>query len=611
SASIQVDKLNIAGEKNIYINTLKIPQLRIKAEEIDRSKTSPFGFTSKLELQESIILNKLEIPGFITMKNAIQKLAATWTEKPETGIDLGLKTFHIASPSLAIRNRLLTSFQTDSDFIAAANRIHIDHLNPFKANLSGLSIRWVLGKILKMGIEAEIKYLSTARLDTKGELAVDLEAFFNKFLKKSYHNNRLTGDAKFQWRFAGTIPTTEELKKLKEGSKFDIKNDFNFLDKLYFSSILNDVGLDWTVTDERKIKIGRVSTRKPVKYRFDKISGIGRASGNLLIENIDTGPIEIFKLPLKGDPLSIHLSFSGKHRYLKTFSFSQVLDLLPFKIKETLNISLYGLDRISKEDLASPLPAFLEHIGGNASSTLSFQGGNSLNTLTGDLNIEGKVMAGSKVQLTPGQRIDIKSWIDTPKMNVDIGSNFAIKNLQADLNLNKRFYISDQETKNKTKTSSLSVDVLKKRPLPFGSELKDVTLQRRMNRLQKRFKPKHSISFKSARIGGQPNPILIDRSVMDLDLSEALPKVDFFQSDLLGGTVIGSVLILDENPGFLLQTQMSFSGLNAKNLLSLKRGENEDRSISGELFLSFPLTEQSRQLLQELNLSLKFSHIGS
>ena len=244
---------------------MKIPRLRIKAEEIDRPKTSLFGFISKLELYESITLNILEVPGFITIKNDMQKLAATWTEKPETGIDLGLKTFQIAIPSLAIRNRLFTPFQTDSDFIAAANRIHIDRLNPLKANLSGLTIRWILGKILKMGIEAEIKDLSTARLDTRGKLAVDLEAFFNKFLKKSYHNNRLTGDADFRWRFAGTIPTTEELKKLGEGSKFDIKNEFNFLDKLEFSSTLNDVGLDWTVTDDQKIKLGRVSTRKPVK----------------------------------------------------------------------------------------------------------------------------------------------------------------------------------------------------------------------------------------------------------------------------------------------------------------------------------------------------------
>lgn len=611
SASMQVDELKITGEKNIHINALKIPHLRIKAKEIHPSKTSSFGFTSKLELQESIILNKLEIPGFITMNKAKQKLVATLNEQPETGIDLGLKTFHIAIPSLTIRNKRFTPLQTDSDLIAAATRIHIDRLTPLKASVSGLTIKWVLGKVLKMEIEAKIKDLSSALLNTEGKLAVDLEALFTKFLKKDHQNNRLTGDMEFRWRFSGSIPTAEELKKLEEKSKFDMKSDFNFLDKLGFSSNLNDVGIDWTVIDGRQIKVGPVSTLEPIKYEFDKISGIGKASGNLLIENIDTIPLKILKQPIKSNPLSINLSFSGEHRYLKNFSFSQALDLKPFNIKETLNLSLYGLDRITKEDLASPLPVLLEHIGGNARGTLSFQGGKALHTLTNDLNIEGKMMAGGEVQLTPGQRIDIKSWINTPKMNVDIGSNFAIKNLQTDLNLEKSFYISDGQAKNKRKTPSLSVDVLKKSPLLFGSELKDLTLQRRMNQLRKRFKPRHTISFESARLGGLLNPILIDRSVVDVDLTESLPRVDYFQSDLLGGTIIGSVAILDKNPRFLIQTQMSFSGLNAKNLLSRKRDDNEDRSISGELFLSFPLTVKSQPLLQELNMGLTFSHIGS
>jgi len=58
---------------------------------------------------------------------------------------------------------------------------------------------------------------------------------------------------------------------------------------------------------------------------------------------------------------------------------------------------------------------------------------------------------------------------------------------------------------------------------------------------------------------------------------------------------------------------MSFSGLDAKNLLSQTKeeDENEDRSISGELSLSFPLTVKLQPLLRELNFVLKFSHIGS
>ena len=282
-------------------------------------------------------------------------------------------------------------------------------------------------------------------------------------------------------------------------------------------------------------------------------------------------------------------------------------------MKETLNLSLYGLDRIAKEDLSSPLPILLERIGGTATGTLNFQGGNAVDTFMNDLKIEGRMVVGGEVQLTPGQRIDIKGWINTPKMNLDIGNNFSIKNLQTDLNLEKSFYIAHGKSEDKTKRPSLSVDVLKKKPPLYGSELKNSTLQRLMNQLQKRFNPKHTISFESVRLDGLPNPIKIHRSFMDVDLTEALPRVDYFQADLFGGTVIGSISILDQNPGFLIQTRISFSGLDAKNLVSRTsvKDENEDRSISGELFLSFPLTVKLQPLLQKLNFGLKFSHIGS
>ena len=613
SASIQADNLKITGEKNVFIKALKMPHLRFKGDEIHLSKTSPFGFTSQIELQESIILNELEIPGFVTINNAVQRLNAAWRQDPETGIDLRLKNLHVTIPSLVIQNKQLGPFQTHSEFIASATRIHIDRVEPLTASISGLTVQWILDKILKMGIKAEIKDISSAVLDTEGKLDVDLETLFERVLKKSYPDNDLTGDATFRWRFSGSIPTSEELKKLGEKSKFDMKNDLDFIDKFDFSSSLKGVGIDWTFTDGRQLRVGAVSTPEPIRYQFEKTSGNGKVSGNLLIENIDTIPLEILKSPIKSNPLSINFSFSGEHQYLKTFSFSQVLDLKPFNINETLNLSLYGLDRIAKEDLISPLPVLLGSIGGTATGTLNFQGGTTIGTFIKDLNIDGRMVAGGEVQLTPGQRIDIKSWINTSKMDIDIGSNFSIKNLQTDLKLEKSFYIAHGKAENKAKTPALSVDVLKKGSPLFSSEFKDSTLQRLMNQFQKRFNPKHAITFESARLSSLPNPIKIQHSFVDVDLTEALPSVDYFQADLLGGTAIGSISILDQRPGFLVQTRMSFSGLDAKNLLSQTKeeDENEDRSISGELSLSFPLTVKLQPLLRELNFVLKFSHIGS
>ena len=61
-----------------------------------------------------------------------------------------------------------------------------------------------------------------------------------------------------------------------------------------------------------------------------------------------------------------------------------------------------------------------------------------------------------------------------------------------------------------------------------------------INKMQKRINEKPSISFKLAKLESGPLPFSIYNSIANVDLKGGLLHVDYFQTDILGGSVIGS-----------------------------------------------------------------------
>jgi translocation and assembly module TamB len=265
------------------------------------------------------------------------------------------------------------------------------------------------------------------------------------------------------------------------------------------------------------------------------------------------------------------------------------------------------------------LPLWLKYIGATARGTLNVSEATSLTGLVEKLDFDGRVETGLELMLVPNENIKLKAWALSPAMNVKLGKLLSVKSLKTNLNLTKDYrIITEEEIKAKqSKIVPLSVRVLRDASEPVAGSssafaAEDTAVTKFTGALQNRFGTQHAIAFKSAYIGLGPLPLSIDHSVIDFDLNKGLPISDYFKVELLGGTVIGSVAVLQKNDRFFLQTRLAFSGLNTEKIYPPAGAkDNDDSELSGRLWALIPLSSQMNTLMQEIQMDLNLSRIGT
>jgi hypothetical protein len=108
-----------------------------------------------------------------------------------------------------------------------------------------------------------------------------------------------------------------------------------------------------------------------------------------------------------------------------------------------------------------------------------------------------------------------------------------------------------------------------------------------------------------------------------LNLKNGLPQLDYFQIDLLGGTVNGSVALvqnppendqpINERSDFYVRTALNFSGINFSEIFpqAFSKETLKEADISGLLYTDFPLTDQLQEILENAELRIEFTRIGA
>jgi hypothetical protein len=116
-----------------------------------------------------------------------------------------------------------------------------------------------------------------------------------------------------------------------------------------------------------------------------------------------------------------------------------------------------------------------------------------------------------------------------------------------------------------------------------------------------------------------PFPILLKNARMQMRFSQSLPSIDYFQMDIMGGTLLGDLRTLEHHGRYRLQMNGAFSGLDAGRLF--QRGNagsrrnqkiiNEDTRISGRMSLQVPIAASARTVMDNLDVVFRLSHIGA
>jgi len=314
------------------------------------------------------------------------------------------------------------------------------------------------------------------------------------------------------------------------------------------------------------------------------------------------------------EPLRVAFDVSVSEEMLKTLTLTQSLKVSPLKLNQEARVSVSGLDKIISMGQKRPLPELLEFMGGKAEFSLDLENTDIL--LAGkDSAVTGKLAIGANIDLIPRREIGLRGWMQVPGLDLTYGKMIDVKNLKSSLAVAKRYRLIKEEAGPAgPPLPYLSVQVLKpaaEAPRRIGTE--GPVVSRLMSDIRAKGGDPRTFSVQSVHVDLKPLPVDITHTVLDFSLTEGLPSVDFFQADIMGGTVRGSLSLERRNGTFFADFRSAFSGLNAQRLIpGPSRGlRDEETEVSGMMSAALPLSTSVDRLLQDMAFEVEITRIGA
>lgn len=616
TAGLHLNNLYLKGAEVVKIDRLEIPSLEVVARSIALSPEALFGVTGTITLKESGTMGGVEAPYQVKAARLRQSVEAKWTLGPGPSTTVEVKTARLSSPSIQFEAFPGVVVKTPVDLEVSAIGLRLAGLDPLQVEVEKVQARIDARDLFKGSVEAFTRDLGKERLDTRGQITFNGKNLLSLLPSNRRRGVNLVGGVDIRWESSGRLPEPGEIDRLTNEALPLIERlrGTGFLKRLQLLVRLEEVGLELPLSEGSRLKVSKVRTLSPLKLVLKNGLTQGDFEGKVFLGRIEEVP-KFGKLP---QPVEITLSFSGSQENLKTLQVREEMHLSPFKVKQSAEISLNKIEGLLGQGFQSPLQALLKEVEGTALIKIRADLDADLSPYVGGLFLKGPLEAETEVRLTGGKEIKIKSLLRSSGLNVRLGTGFQVTRLQSHLSVEKSYRLSGLAIGSKGKEKSsrpLSVEVLSPEGSPQSvGDSRESVFRRFMGDLRASQSQQRNLSFEKALIKLGPLAVEVSNLEMVLRMVEALPHIDYFQMDVMGGTLAGSVdLISGPKNTFTLEVDCSFSGLNANKILPdvAEKASGEEAEISGRIFLRLPLSTDPDRVFRDLQARLDLTHIGS
>ncbi len=608
---LQMDLKSLAVDqgKTLGLRNMSMRDLHLRAEAIESSEKAPLGITGRVWLDQSLSCAAIELPGLAALKSLQEnlKVEAQLTEK--SLIQIGLPQFGVKIGTASVFALPYGPLSVDADFSAGVKRILLPGFDLSTVRIDGAKAALSAGKIVKLSLTAQTRGNSAASgIRTDGTGAINLSALPKNWIDKASKGGNFQGGIGFGWEVIVRIPDAEAMRKFSDPLKLDFKKDLAFLEKADLSATIDDLEISLPMEKSGPMRLGPIRTLNPLRYEFRGRSGKGEIGSAIRVRIPDLPPGKPLKVPL-----TLEILMDGRQEGLDSFQMNQSMTVDQLKIQQTLDLSLYGMARGLQ---SRGISGWLRHMGGKIAGSIVKERDGDIGAVAEGITLEGGMRAGMNIQLSPNQEVKGEAIFKSDGMDIRMGEELSVQGLRADLNLGKRYLLmkgAEGQKKRKNEIPPLSESVLRSEDLAGESGRGNENgLGNYLGQLRQRYNTHHAISFDGARFAAGPLPIRLGPMALDFNLDDGLPHADYFQLDLLGGTVMGAIAMLKGGDDFFLRCRVGFSGMDTRLFLgTVSSSEDPDLAeVAGEMALQLPLKERMDLLLSEIALDLRMTRIG-
>lgn len=611
AASLKIDSLvnrNKAGV--IAITGIHLKQLKADADNIKKAAQSKLGIEAAVSLENQLTVKQISISDQLKIDSLTQSLLTRATLHSDGSVNGTLEHLTIETPQLSFKHKEFDPLTTGCAINLSLNELNLKKFNPLLIDINQFIAQLNIEDALSFELNVNAEDTGNSWVTADGEITADLAGLTKKIPPEWLAGISCAGNARVTLKASGRVPKTTEIESLKTRH---LEKNLDFIDTINIGMWLDKAKISLAQQDKSDITVGSITGTPLFEYHLTGKTGKGKLNSRILLSDFKGLPAIA---PQK--PILLELMLSGNHDYINSIDLHQALTIDPIGITENINFTIDGLNRVVTRNPMPEIPMWISDAGGKITAGINIQDCSLLQDLglpgMSGLNLDGKIFAQIELTVVPDNSIIGNIGINVSNMNMAIKDSINAESIYANINLSKSYQIQSNSLFESTIAgpSMLSANIIQA-AIQGTPASGNTDIYRHIRHINEQMNPDPAITFEKADILSGPFPLTIGESQIMLGLTNGLPNLDYFQFDLLGGTINGSLNIFKEQNDFFINANLNFSGINTAEIFpdAFSRKKKSEAKISGSLYTNIPVTDQLHPILENSTIIIEFSRIGS
>jgi len=610
-----------SGKHPFELDECRISSLDLTMKDLATSPEALWGMVGRITLEEAGFLRGIRLPPHNDGTDRLAHRFKTHIELlPAPRARVIFAEADISAAPLKMSAILPQPLKGELTLKALVKDVLMTRDKPLRLDVGHLSADMRSGEVLALHLQGAASDSGMTSFRTEGRMDVDLKQALQMAPTGLFPKGRFTGRVETRWQLQGRRPTDQEIAGLTDKTRSLERRlqHAGFLEKLDLKTEFTNMAVMLPLDSGEAISARGIHSSVP--FKISTANGLESISilGELKVDQIKA-------LPYFGKlkkPLTAGLSFNAVSRDHNSLELREALQLEPLGVAQTLELSLNKLNRLLRQKDKPDLSTLLKTLEASVKADINVNTGPNLAPFTRGLTLEGPLKGRLALRLRGGKSVSVKTTLESDGIDAAVPPKFKINHLKTHLQLEKTYGLAfgPPVAADKKHTKALSLSVLQpEKSLRSKSLVENPLSQRLLDDLRGRFSRNPTLSFDSARLESKPFPFLVNNAQAQMRFSQSLPSIDYFQVDIMGGTLLGDLRIFRRHGRYHLKMGGDFSGLDADRLLQRVRAgkagnqkdTNEDTRISGRMSLQVPISADARSVMGNLNAVFRLTHIGA
>ncbi|MDD2271379.1 MAG: hypothetical protein PHP95_11840 [Desulfuromonadaceae bacterium] len=579
-------------------------KVALTVTDLDLKSASPRKVAASAVIIQSADLDRASLGTQLIIDKAHEQLRLLVRAAANGDIAVNLPEFSVTAASLQGNQggKRIAPIPFSASMTVAGVRIPADKGS--KPALQRATARVLAGDFLHLDAEAALSAASPQQATTSGTARLDLRhamPFAAPFMPPGL---KADGVVTARWDLAAPLP--EKAPSADKHPLRSAKAGLALIDKLELGVKLDNISATLP-SAKGTITVTGVQTKPDLRVVSTKRGKSVRFEGGVQFATVGGLPGAAGKLP----PQHGSFAFNGELSSWREFRLSEKLLIEPLTVSQEAELNVSRIDALLEEKEPFSTATLIKRLDATLFVDMEGAFSRQLKQLLPGIDVAGNATAAIRVDLSAARELAVRCSLQTKDFGVQLANGTKVEGMRSNVAVNRVYALAAAQGERWTPLSASLV-----RPVPvIRANPGAVEIVGRIHDdLRGDVSGGRSFSIKKVTVKRSGVPLELTALEGDLLLTTEKSGLSFFQTDLLGGTLLARGLF-DLRPEIpVIDTASSFSNLDVTLLLPKEtRGQRagQDAEITGEMSLTAPLTPEQRELFEQLRLALNVRKIGA